>query len=399
MLSFKKPLPSSEHEPMQMGRVLLLSFGHFVNDAYNGFVAPLLPILMIKLQFGLTMAAVLTSIQAVFNSLSQPLFGHFADKMRRPYMTIFGPLVTAIFLGSIGICQSYATIVIVLVFAGLGTAAFHPQSAVFAAQASGNRKGLGMSIFVTGGSAGHSFGPLIILPIVTTLGLGYSPITIIFGLIISALLFLFIPPLSKAPAHAQQERIALRSKHRNSALFLLWIIVTIRAFMIVGLITFIPIYLHEKNLPLIISGSAITIFELSGATGSLFGGALSDRFGRKTIIFLSVILSLPFLWLFIHLNGILSFLSLAVGGLVLYSSIPVNIVMAQELFPNRVNTVSSVMMGLAWGIGGLLVTPLGSLAEHIGLDNALNYLILTGVIATVAAALLPKARRNYIALN
>lgn len=395
----RKPLPASNDEPMQTGRVFLLALAHFLNDTYNGFVAPLLPILMTRIGFGLTLAAALTSIQAVFNSLSQPLFGHFADKMKRPYMTILGPLVTAVFLGSIGLCKSYLAIVVVLIFSGLGTAAFHPQASVFASRASGNRKGLGMSIFVTGGSAGHSLGPIIILPIVTMLGLQYSTLTIFYGLVISLLVFIFIPPLATAPKHVPPLKMTIKTKHRNFVLFLLWIIVTIRAFIIVAFITFIPIYLHNKNLPLLLSGSAITFFELSGAAGALFGGAASDYFGRRNVIFLSVVLSLPFLWLFLYSNGFLSFLALALSGVILYSSIPVNIVMAQELFPNKANTVSSVMMGLAWGIGGLFVTPLGSLAERIGIGSALNLVVFVGIFAALAALMLPRIRREYVSVN
>lgn len=386
----KKPFPKSADEPMQAGRVGLLSAAHFVNDSYPGFVAPLLPLLMDKIGFGLTLAAVLTSIMAVFNSLAQPFFGHWADKMKTPYFTVFGPLVTAVFLGSIGLWHSYTALVIILVISGLGTSAFHPQTAVLTGMASGNRKGFGMSIFVTGGSAGHSLGPIIIIPIVTYLGLQYSVLTMTYGLLISFLLFRYLPNLPRPAFHVKHVDVGSQSPRRLLMLGLLWFVVTVRAFMVVGFITFIPIYLHNKELSLFLSGSAITVFEMFGALGSLMGGAMSDRYGRKLIIIISFAGALPCLWAFLHFTGFVAFLFLAMGGLILYSSISVTIIMAQELFPARVNTVSSLVMGMAWGIGGLLVTPLGALAERTGIVPALDLLLGLGVFAVFAAFLLPE---------
>lgn len=389
----KKPFPQSSDEPMQAGRVALLAAAHFVNDSYPGFVAPLLPLLMDKIGFGLTLAAVLTSIMAVFNSLAQPFFGHWADKMKTPYFTVFGPLVTAVFLGSIGLWNSYAALVVILVISGLGTSAFHPQTAVLTGMASGNRKGLGMSIFVTGGSAGHSLGPIIIIPIVTYLGLQYSGLTIVYGVLMSFLLFRYLPNLPRSPMHTTHIGINTGSPRRLLMLVLLWFIVTVRAFMVVGLITFIPIYLHNKELSLFLAGSAITVFEMFGALGALSGGSFSDRYGRKLIIILSFAGALPCLWAFLHFTGFIAFLALAAGGMILYSSISVTIVMAQELFPARVNTVSSLVMGMAWGIGGLLVTPLGALAERTGIVPALDLLLGLGVFAIFASFVLPETKR------
>ena len=388
----KHPFPQTPNEPMQKGRVALLSMSHFVNDGYHGFVAPLLPLLMVKLGFSLTLAALLTSIQAIFNSLSQPIFGHYADKIKRPYMTVWGPLITALFLGSIGIWNSYEAIVVVLIIAGLGTAAFHPQTAVLTNRASGRNSGLGMSIFVTGGSAGHALGPLIILPIVTLWGLGASTLTIIFGIIISSVLFYNLPALPHAPRHAPKTHVHEIHPRKYLSLSFLWLIVTIRALIIAGFITFLPIYLHRMDHSLLLSGSAITVFEISGAIGALVGGPLADKFGRKSIILVSFICSLPCLWLFIHLESLWAFIFLGAAGFILYSSIPVNIIMAQELFPERINTVTSIMMGLAWGIGGLLVTPLGALADKTSIGLALKILVMTGIISIIAACFLTETK-------
>jgi len=390
----KTPLPQSPLEPMQRERVALLCMGHFANDSYVGFLAPLLPLLMAKIGFSLTLAGLLTSIQAVFTSILQPLFGLIADKIRRPHFAAYGPLVTALFLGSIGLWSRYEAIVVILILAGLGTASFHPQAAMLAGHASGNRRGFGMSLFVTAGTAGHSLGPMSILPIVVTLGLEFSFVTILYGIVASALLVRNLPLLSQAPFHHADAQESPHVPHRRFALGILWMIVMFRALIIAGFLTFVPIFLHRQQYGLLLSGSANTIFELSGAAGAITGGILSDRLGRKKVIVASFIAAMPFLWLFLHTAGKLSLALLGLGGFILYTSIPVSIIMAQELYPKRASTVSSLMIGLAWGMGGLLVTPMGAIAEKIGVAQALSLLVFLGVAAVVATFFLPAVTRG-----
>ncbi|MBN2000874.1 MFS transporter [candidate division KSB1 bacterium] len=387
-------LPKNHLEPIQWRRVFLLSSAHFVNDSYHGFVAPLLPVLMTTLGLSLTYVGVLTSIQALTSSLSQFAFGHFADRIKSPWMVVTGPVVTATFLGLIGILKKYELIVIVLIFAGLGTAAFHPQGAMFAAKASGRQRGLGMSIFVTGGSAGHAMGALIILPIVTFWGMQYSVVTISFGILISILLFINLPSLPQSPISSHKSENPVLPIVSKKPLILLAFIVTIRAFMIVGFITFIPVFLHSRNVSLLLSGSAITVFELSGAAGALLGGPISDRIGRKPVILYSLLLPIPLLYLFTISFGIIAFLILGLAGLLLHSSIPVAIVLGQDLYPQRVNTITSVLMGVAWGLGGLLVSPLGMFADRYGLQSALQILTLFGLTAVFASLFLSETKKN-----
>ena len=391
--SYKTPLPQSIQEPMQKDRVALLSAAHFINDIYPGFVPPLLPLLMSRVGFGLAAAGALISIMTVFNSLVQPLFGHYADRSKSPYLIIFGPMVTAVFMGLIGLFNTYESILLFVILSGLGTAAFHPQAAVYAGRAGGNRAGLGMSIFVTGGSAGHALGPLIIIPIVTLWGLESAITTVVFGMAISALLFYTMPKLRYTSAKDNFQIVQNGYARPRYAIVFLWIIVTIRAFIICSFITFLPIYLHNKSYSLLLSGSAITVFEMSGSAGSLIAGSMSDIFGRKKIIVYSLAFALPCLFFFLKFTGVLSFLFLAAGGLFIFSSVPVAILMAQELFPARVNTVSSFMMGVSWGVGGLLVAPFGLLADKIGIHDAMMALLYVGALGAVAALFLPETHK------
>lgn len=381
---------------MQATRVLGLSAGHFINDMYVGFLAPLLPLIIAKIGITLTMAAGLTSILSTFTSLAQPAFGHIADNIRRPWLAAGGPLVTALFFSAIGWADSYVALVVLLIVGGIGTAAFHPQAAALVGRTSGRQRGLSMSFFVTGGSAGYYTGPIVVMSIVTWLGLEYSFISIVPGVFISLFLLFVLPKLPQSLFHSTKIVGIVRVQHRVRSIVLLFCISTIRSFIVSGFNTFIPIYLEGQDVAPMLYAAALTAFGMPGAAGSLFGGFLSDLFGRRKMIFASLSLALPFLGLFLLLDNFLSIMSLVIAGFAIFSSIPVVIIMAQELFPSRINTASSLVMGVSWGISGLLVTPLGLLAEHVGVRQALIYLIFLGTIGCILTLFLPETKRSNI---
>jgi len=377
--------------------ILLLSMGHFANDAYPGFIAPLQPLLMQQANYGLTLAGLLTSIASVSGSIMQPVFGLWADKLRRPWLVIFGPLVTALLFGSIGWWHSWYGLAAVILLGGLGTAAFHPQAAALAGKAGREikgRSGLNMSLFVTGGNAGHALGPVIILSVVSLWGLRFSMVTAILGIASALLLWRMLPrqPVPREQGSRPSLSWALVKDSRFGSLVLIWLVVVMRAFVVSGLLTFAPIYLTGKGYSIMMAGSANTLFEISGAFGSILGGALSDRIGRKEVIAISMAGAFPTLWLFMHSGSLLSLVMLAAGGFFIYSSISVNIVMGQDLFPRQAGTISSLMMGMGWGIGGLCVTPLGAVAERIGVDAALNGLIFVTLAGLAAALFIPAGK-------
>ncbi|NLP11280.1 MFS transporter, partial [bacterium] len=165
----------TDSRPANANRTIgLLSLGHFTNDTYTGYLAPLLPLLVEKIGFSLTLAGILVSIQAIASSLMQPVFGMLSDRLRRPLLVVIGPLLTALLLSAVGLAHSWSQVACLIVLGGLGTAAFHPQAASLTSRYSSGRKGLAMSVFVTAGSAGHAMGPIFILSVVTLFGLHYS---------------------------------------------------------------------------------------------------------------------------------------------------------------------------------------------------------------------------------
>jgi FSR family fosmidomycin resistance protein-like MFS transporter len=170
--------------------------------------------------------------------------------------------------------------------------------------------------------------------------------------------------------------------------------------MISGFGTFLPLYMRSHGHSFFLSGATTTVFLSIGSIGALISGHFAPRVDRRRIIMFSVLGAMPLLLSFIYFSGPIALLALAVSGVLLYFSFPLNIVMAQELFPRRASTIAALMIGLSWGTAGLLMTPVGYLAEKIGLQNALMGLAVCGVLAASAAWFLPEdnvrfRRQNY----
>lgn len=366
---------------------------HLTIDSYNGFLAPLLPLLMAKHDFSVGVAASLASLLAFSTSFLQPLFGYLADRLRPRALVWAAPLVAGGFLSLIGVAPNYVSLAALLLFSGLGTAAFHPLGATLVHALSGERKGAGTSLFVTGGNVGHSIGPLIIMPVVAWLGLERSYVTVVPALVMTLLLYRSIPkPASVVVVRTSFDGLPGRGP-RLTALLLLWVLVTLRATIIAGFSNFMPILLRERGNSLIIGGAAITAFQLVGALGGLVGGRLSDAIGRRPVFLLSFTLSFPFFLAFLRVQSATGLLLISAAGFLIYLSIPVNLLEAQDLFPTRVSTVSSLMIGLAWGVAGLLLTPLGALADSIGVDNTLNGLAVATLVGVPLTLALPQVRQ------
>ena len=247
-----------------------------------------------------------------------------------------------------------------------------------------------MSFFSAGGNAGYALGPLFIIPIVSTIGFGNTYVAIIPGLVISILVYKYV---SRAKISSSgEDGVGSRAQIAITVrpIVLLWLIVFLRATVVTSFGTFIPLLLEERGYSLMVGGTSIFLFLFCGALGGLLGGYFSDRVGRKKVILISLGLSIPFLMIFLYASGLWATLGLALGGMVLLSSIPVGLVMAQEFMPTRISTVSGIMMGLGWGLGGLAVSLVGLLADAIGLTSALAFVAFLPLLGFVCGIGLPE---------
>ena len=373
-------------------RLLLVSFGHFTIDSYSSFFSPLLPLLVAKLDLNLTLVGSLVALAAVSSSFAQPLFGWLSDRVRRPWFVAFGPMVAAVFLSAIGLASSYGGLVALLMVGGIGVAAFHPQAAVLASDV-GPRRGLAMSVFVTAGTLGFAFGPLFAVSVVGMVGLERTWIAALPGLVVSLLMLAWFARVPPRPHDAGPAPALAELKPVLKPLTLLYLVVVARSAASYGFMTFLPLRLHERGFAVATGGWLLTTYLALGALGGFVGGFLADRWGGRRVVIASFIGATPLYFGFLFLPDVAGLVSLVLGSFVLQGSLPVNVVLGQELAPRHSSTISSLLMGAAWGVGALLIGPVGALADRFGLTAALTALAFTLVGGLACAVMLPRAQR------
>ncbi len=374
-------------------RLGLLALAHFTIDAYSSFFSPLLPLLVAKLHLSLTLVGTLVALASLTSSFSQPLFGLLADRVRRPWFVAFGPLLAAAFLSGIGMAPTYGSLVALLMLGGIGVAAFHPQAAAIASDLS-PRRGMAMAIFVTGGTLGFALGPLLAVSVVGAFGLERTWLAAFPGVLMAALLLAWFARVRPRARHAGARPRLAGLKPVLRPLTLLYAVVVCRSAVSYGFMTFLPLYLHRLGWTVEQGGAMLTAHLVCGALGGFLGGWLADRWGGRRVVVRSFVLAAPLYLAFLFLPDWRGLACLVLGGFFLQSSLPVNVVMGQELSPQHSSTISSLLMGAAWGVGALLISPVGALADARGLHTAL--LALAGLLAAgLACALaLPDLRRR-----
>ncbi len=370
-------------------RLAVLTLGHFTIDSYSSFFLPLLPLLLHRLGLNYTLVGGLVALGSMSSSFSQPLFGLVSDRLARPWFVALGPLVAALFLSSIGGAPTYAALVTLLVLGGVGVAAFHPQTASLAG-ASSPRRAMAMSFWVTGGTLGWALGPMFATTSVRLFGLERTWIAAAPGLVLCLVLLAWLARVPPLPRHERRRTRLADLAPVARPLALLYIAVVMRSAISSGFATFLPLYVHERGWSVEAGGAITTGYLAAGAVGGFSGGWLADRFGGRRVVRASFALAAPFFAAFFLLPEKPGLACLIAGYALLQGSLPVNVILGQELAPRHAATISSLLMGAAWGAGALLVGPIGAMADHSGLKLALLALSLLIVPGFACAMLLPK---------
>jgi FSR family fosmidomycin resistance protein-like MFS transporter len=364
---------------------------HMMVDGYGNIYAPLLPLLIQRLNLTLAAAGTLTMLFQLATSVSQVGFGRLADRWKPRTLVIAGPIVAISVLSTIGLATSKLGLAAILVAGGLGGAAFHPPAAALAHRLGGDRPGLAMSVHITGGSLGFSLGPLLFAPFVQHFGLRWTPLLAVPGLLVVSLF------LARVPAYPAQQSVpshlgALRPYAKP--LTLLYVIVVLRTLTALSFATFVPVMLTRRGVSVAEAGGTVAVYLFASSAGGLLGGPTADRYGPRRVIALSLLLSSPFLFAAPMVGGGIFVALISIGGFFLQSTLPVNVTFGQSIAPVSAATVSSLMMGFAWGTGGLSVPFVGLIADHLGIEATLAGLALVPIIAAACTIPLPSHVRG-----
>ncbi|MFB9324783.1 MFS transporter [Paenibacillus aurantiacus] len=399
-------LSSAKGSVIQTGMVytvlLAISSVHLLNDTMQAVVTAMFPVVRESLHLTLGQIGWITFALNMTSSVMQPVVGLISDKRPAPWMLPAGMGLSLVGVAGLSIAPSFLTLMLAVVFIGLGSAIFHPEGSRVVYFAAGGRRGFAQSIYQVGGNAGSALAPLMTMFIFEPLGQPGA----IWGTLLAVTAILILlrvvpwyrqqlaangkPVKKKAAAAASGETKPLSRNVIVFAMTLLVLLVFARSWYFTSLGTFYQMYLHDfKGLSVKAAQLPIFLFMAAGVLGTFFGGMLADRFGRKRMILFSIAGAAPFALALPHLPLGFVYPVIFILGFVLLSGFSVSVVYAQELVPGKVGMVSGLITGLAFGMGALGAVAIGNAGDHWGLDRVLvwaSFLPLAGVLAVLLPA-------------
>ncbi|MGQ0568869.1 MAG: MFS transporter [Armatimonadota bacterium] len=359
------------------GALSWLMVAHFTNDLYVNYLPALLPLLADVHRMNLGQAGLLISISTITGSLLQPVFGYVADSARLRVIAPVGLTCVALGSAALGVAPSYFWLAVVTALHGVGMAAFHPPSAGFVHQLSGDRKGTRMATYVMAGQAGQALSPLCAAFVAVHAGLPWVALTAAPALLVSVVLVRLVPWHWRT-AHPSGSWAGLRDalrQNRGGLARLIGLIMS-RSTLVHCMLALLPFLFRARGAPATEGAAALTAMVFSGALGGMVGGFLSDRFGRRLVLFVSFAIATPLFLAAIMSTGPATIIFLALGGGALLGSSSVVTVEAQSLLPAHASMAAGLMMGVGMGIGGLLVGPVSALAQAFGIIPVLTVVSL-----------------------
>lgn len=372
--------------------LLALSFSHLLNDTIQSLLPSIYPLLKDSFRLNFTQVGLITLTYQLTASLLQPLVGSYTDRRPKPYSLAIGMGCTLAGLALLSHAGSFGAILLGAAVIGTGSSIFHPEASRVARLASGGRHGFAQSLFQVGGNFGTSLGPLLAAAIIVPHGqaslLWFSALALLGIYVLRRVGGWYQDHLHRARRSApvrHRERLPPRS--RRQVIFTLAILLTLifsKYFYLVSLTNYYTFYLiHKFALPVQSAQIDLFIFLFAVAAGTIIGGPLGDRFGRKYVIWFSILGVAPFT-LLLPYAGLVGTVVLTVFiGLILASAFSAILVYAQELIPGRVGLIAGLFFGFAFGISGIASAALGRLADLTSIDyvfHVCGFLPLIGLI-------------------
>jgi MFS transporter, FSR family, fosmidomycin resistance protein len=372
------------------GRVLTIAGGHASHDTYIGFLPVLLPRFVERFALSNTLAGWLSACTQL-PSILQPVFGHLADRLVLRWVVILGPAVTASIMSLTGWAPSYAVLALLLVAAGLSSAAFHAVGSAAAGRLSGHHLGKGLSLWMVGGEAGSSLGPVVAAAALTVLTMKELGVLMLLGWSASFLLYL---QLRKAPLQAVSGEDRPHWRHSlgrmRRIMALMGALVVLRAMAISAPAVFAPLLLKEEGSSAFVAGAAVTLFQAAGVLGTLFAGWLSDRVGRRPVLISAVLIGAPSVLAFVGLHGWVRFVFLAVAGANLVSLHPIYMALVQQTFPESRGLANAIYLSMVFIISSGAAVVVGALGDAAGLRWAFVTGALIAFLSIPLILLLPR---------
>ena len=388
-----------------LGILFALSFCHLLNDAIQALLPAIYPLLKESFSLSFTQIGLITLTFQMVGSVFQPVIGSYTDRHPKPYSLVVGMAITLVGLVALALAPSYYAVLMAAAMVGLGSAVFHPESSRMARLASGGSHGFAQSLFQVGGNAGSSLGPLLAAGIITRYGRHHI---LWFTLLALTGMFVLARVGSWYRQHLEERRVANTAEVHHHPVgpgqvpFLLGILLCLmfsKFFYLASMTNYYTFYLIQRfGLTVPQSQIYLFVFLFAVAAGTIAGGPVGDRIGRKLVIWISILGMAPFALLLPHANLLGTAVLSIINGLILASAFPAILVYATELLPGKVGTIAGLFFGFAFGLAGIASAVLGKLADATSIVfvvKVCSFLPLIGLLT----AFLPELKDSVGAAN
>ena len=383
--------------------IIMLGVCHMLNDTLQSVVSAVYPLLKDSLLLNFTQIGLITLVFQIASSIFQPVIGLITDKRPQPYSLPIGMTFTMVGIISLAFAGSFPMVLVSVFLTGLGSSIFHPEASRLAYMASGGKHGLAQSLFQVGGNFGSSLGPLLALWLITPYGQqNIAWMSVIAIVCIGVMLVVskwYKANLHRLKAEADNDRKVKSGNPKHStkkvfwAITILLILIFSKYVYMASLTSYYMFFLIDKfNVDVNDAQLYLFAFLFAVAAGTIIGGPIGDRVGRKYVIWTSILGTAPFALIMPHVGLMWTCILSIFIGLILSSAFSAILVYAQELMPGKVGLIGGLFFGLAFGIAGIASAVLGKVADDRGIQFVYEicaYLPLLGLVA----AFLPNTKR------
>jgi len=384
--------PKHQHTDIKI--ILALTLVHFIGDFYNSFIIPLLPLFIAKFSLNLAQAGMIAGVSRFLAFIVQPPVGYMADRYPTRIFGLGGPLLVIVFISLSGIAPVFWLLLLFVSVGSIGSSMFHPTVAGMIAPYSGRNFSFSMSVFIMGGTLAFGTGPLFITWFVDSFGLEATPWSMTIGLAVMAFLYktMPIPKVESMQNKGMLDSIKQVFGPVWKPVLVIWLVMVIRSYVSQSYLTFIPVLYASEGYTLVSIGSMVSLFTVAGAVSGLLAGHLADRIGFKPVFLAAHFLTTPSMFFLLLLTGNWVYLGAFLSGFFVMATIPLGVAMAQKMAPRGKSMASSLMTGLAYGVGGLLTPLTGLLADMFSIRHVLTLLACIPLLTIFLIALLPKQK-------
>jgi len=374
----------------QTDKVLLISGSHFVHDIYSSFLSPLLPLLISKFGLSMLLAGTLT-VMFRLPSLFNPVIGIISDRIELGILAVVAPAITAITMSLMGLAPNYSILCILLLTAGLSAAAFHVLGPPMIARLSGASLGRGMAFWMTGGEMARTIGPLFAVWAVTNLTLEGSYPVMLVGIMASLFLLIRLKGISSKSTHQSEQGMKEVWRSMRRVMIPLTGIIISRGFLVGTLAAYLPTYIVSSGKSLWMGGISLTVLELAGIVGTLSGGTLSDRIGRRPVLFTTMPISTFLMLSILYAPDWMLLPLLILLGLAVFSFAPVIMAVVHDHCGKNRGAANGLYMMISFLSTAAAVVFIGWLSDLLGISMAFAVSALLGLAGVPIILFLPKS--------